>query len=114
MAKSKKPEVWAPQFGCWSETASVDPPAGCQVLGLFLTEGFPGMQIVRLCTAYYYAGKKRIDPDEQDHTAIRWFVPGSDYQPQEVTAPFAWAEARWVVPLGGAWVKAHGSVKGGD
>jgi len=110
MAK-KTPDVWAPQFGCWSETAGYPPPAGCSVLGLFLVEGFPGMQIVRLCTAYYYSGRKRVSPDESQHDAIRWFVSGPDGQEQEVSDPFAWAEARWVIPLGNAWNKARGLPK---
>lgn len=114
--RKKKIEVWAPQFGCWSETASVEPPPACQILGLFLREG-PNiamhMGVPRLCNAYYFLKGKRVDPDESKYETIRWFVTGADGQEQEVSPPYAWAEARWVVPLGAAWDKAHGLKKGG-
>lgn len=111
MAK-KKPDVWAPQFGCWSETATVDPPPACAVLGLFLSDA-THQQLVRICNAYYYAGKQRVDPYEEQHDSIRWFVTGADGDQQEVPPPYAWAEARWTVPLGAAWDRAHGLKKRG-
>jgi hypothetical protein len=111
MAKKKRPEVWAPQFGCWSETSSVDPHPACELLGLFLSDA-SAMQTVRMCHALYFSGDQAVDPDEERHDSIRWFVRGADGERQEVSPPFAWAEARWVVPLAGAWDKAHGLTKG--
>jgi len=95
-------DVWAPHFGCWNQC---EPKPGCTLLGLYVDP--EGGQSVTFCNAFYYSGDEAVDPDEDEYDDIRWFaiVDGAE---REVAPPFAWAEARWVVPLGGAWRKAHG------
>jgi hypothetical protein len=107
MAKEKKPKLdtWAPVFGHWTETANQPPPAAVTFLGMWHIKGH--RQLEDACCFYYDADGKKVDPEEKPHTSIRyWRRHGSDLV--QVPQPDLWCEARFVIPVGLAWEKAHG------
>lgn len=107
MARRKryKLDTWAPQFGCWNETEHGPPPAAASFLGMWISKA--GTIRVGLGCCYYDDDGKKVDPDQSKWSSIRYWQLEDDHF-AEIPAPQLWCEARFVVPIGKAWAKAHG------
>lgn len=104
--KKYKLDLWAPQFGCWSETESQLPPAALTFLAMWVSKA--GTIRVGLACCYYYdEDGKKVDPEESKWSSIRYWQLEDDHF-VEVPTPDMWCEARFVIPVGKAWAKAHG------
>jgi hypothetical protein len=103
--KKYKLDTWAPAFGCWNELESELPPAGSTFLGMWVDGG---RVRVELAHCYYYdEDGQKVDPEHDEWASIRyWQLRGDQFV--EVPEPQLWCEARFVIPVGKAWAKAHG------
>lgn len=104
--KKYKLDTWAPSFGCWNLTENEKPGAAATFLAMWQAEG-AAVELGHCCCYYYDEDGRKVDPDTGKWATIRyWQLRGDQFV--EVPEPQLWCEARFVIPVGKAWAKAHG------
>lgn len=86
-----------PCIGIWNNTRNCDPTAGNTLVGLWL-EGGPRIEF--FC-AFYWAGTKCVDPDEEAWQRITFHSRQGDeasVSDEPVDMPDYWAECRFLIP----------------
>lgn len=108
MARKKREvvDLWAPAFGCWNETENEKPQAAATFLAMWQEKG-AAVELGHCCCYYYDEDGKKVDPDESGYSTIRYWQM-RDGKFVEVPEPQLWCEARFVIPVGKPWAKAHG------